>query len=270
MAGPPDTDVTVSAAVPEPVLEAAAGCPVSLVWENELGGLTFRLGEGPDRRFAKWARAGSGIDLAAEAARLGWAAPFTPVPRVLGVGADEVGSWLITTGLPGDNAIAEQWKRDPAPAVTAIGVGLRAFHEALPVAECPFSWSVGDRLADVRRRASAGLIAPRAWQPDYLEFTGVDQVLGFLADPPPIEKVVVCHGDTCAPNTLLTDDGRWSGHVDLGSLGVADRWADLAIATWSTQWNYGPGWEKPLLDAYGIGPDPDRTRYYRLLWDLGP
>jgi len=53
-------------------------------------------------------------------------------------------------------------------------------------------------------------------------------------------------------------------------LGVADRWADLAIATWSTTWNYGPGWETPLLDAYGVAPDPERSRYYRLLWDLGP
>jgi len=24
-----------------------------------------------------------------------------------------------------------------------------------------------------------------------------------------------------------------------------------------------------LLDAYGIKPDAERTRYYRLLWDLG-
>jgi kanamycin kinase len=29
-------------------------------------------------------------------------------------------------------------------------------------------------------------------------------------------------------------------------------------------------WQTPLLDAYGIAPDPGRTRYYRLLWDLGP
>jgi kanamycin kinase len=56
----------------------------------------------------------------------------------------------------------------------------------------------------------------------------------------------------------------------MGALGVADRWADLAVATWSTRWNYGDGWERPLLDAYGVDPDPDRTAYYRLLWDLGP
>ena len=29
-----------------------------------------------------------------------------------------------------------------------------------------------------------------------------------------------------------------------------------------------PGWEKSFLDAYGIEPDDDRLRYYRLLYDL--
>jgi len=36
------------------------------------------------------------------------------------------------------------------------------------------------------------------------------------------------------------------------------------------EWNFGAGWEELLLDAYGIDPDPARTAYYRLLWDLGP
>ena len=91
-----------------------------------------------------------------------------------------------------------------------------------------------------------------------------------LQGVPDIDRLVVCHGDACAPNTLVADDGRWSGHVDLGALGVADRWADLAIATWSTQWNYGDGWEDALLDAYGIAPDPERTDYYRRLWEVDP
>jgi kanamycin kinase len=107
------------------------------------------------------------------------------------------------------------------------------------------------------------------WHEDFRGL-GVAAALEQAAEAPPIDRLVVCHGDSCAPNTLIGADGRWSGHVDLGELGVADRWADLAIATWSTTWNYGPGWEIPLLDAYGIAPDEDRTRYYRLLWALGP
>jgi kanamycin kinase len=69
---------------------------------------------------------------------------------------------------------------------------------------------------------------------------------------------------------LIDNFGNCSGHVDLGDLGVADRWADLAIATWSLDWNYGPGWQHVLLDAYGIAPDEKRISYYRLLWDLSP
>ena len=49
---------------------------------------------------------------------------------------------------------------------------------------------------------------------------------------------------------------------------MADRWADLAIATWSIGWNYGPGWEQLLLDTYGVSFDAERSRYYRLLWEL--
>jgi kanamycin kinase len=77
------------------------------------------------------------------------------------------------------------------------------------------------------------------------------QALALLAEPPLVDKPVVCHGDSCAPSTLLDDDGCWSAHVDLGDLGLADRWADLAVATWNVTLNYGPGWESLLLDAYG-------------------
>jgi kanamycin kinase len=152
--------------------------------------------------------------------------------------------WLETKGIAAENAVSPRWIADPAPAVRAIGLGLRAMHDALPVEECPFSWSVGERLTRSSREIS--------------------RVLG---DAPPIDRLVVCHGDACAPNTLVNSAGDWVAHVDLGALGVADRWADLAIATWSTVWNYGPGWEELLLEAYGIDPDPERTQYYRALWD---
>jgi kanamycin kinase len=87
--------------------------------------------------------------------------------------------------------------------------------------------------------------------------------------------LVVCHGDACAPDTLIDADGRYSGHVEFGSLGIADRWADLAVATLSLGWNYpgstSPGsWEDELLAAYGIERpstlEAVRIDYYRRLW----
>ncbi len=254
--------------VPAAVLRMADGRVVRPVWKNEVGGLTFKLTGGTAPVFVKWQPAGTPVDLAAEAERLEWAGLFTPVPKVLGSGEDEHGEWLVTTAVPGQPAVSPRWRADPESAVRAIGEGLRAFH-SLPVEHCPFSWSAEDRLADARRREAGGQLSPGRWHPNHRDLS-VDEALGLLASPPSVDDLVVCQGDACAPNTILTEDGHWSGHVDLGAMGVADRWADLAIATWSTQWNYGPGWSAPLLSAYGVSDDPVRTRYYRLLWDLGP
>jgi aminoglycoside phosphotransferase len=263
-AGPPGP-----VSVPDAVAAVAGRRPVRAVWRNERGAVTFEVGTGPDRCFVKWAPVTSGIDLGAEAVRLQWAHPFTPVPRVLGAGGNDDGSWFVTSPIPGESAVADRWKADPATAVAAIGTGLRAWHDQLPVNACPYSWSAEGRFLDARRRAGAGQIDPARWDRDHRSLS-VEEALDILADIPPPDALVVCHGDACAPNTVLTKDGRCSGHVDLGALGVADRWADIAVATWSTQWNYGPGWEDLLLAAYGIDLDLDRTRYYRLLWDLGP
>ncbi|NUR26639.1 MAG: aminoglycoside 3'-phosphotransferase [Catenulispora sp.] len=253
--------------VPAPIREAARGLAVHPVWANELGGATFRLGTGPDARYAKWVPTGVDLDLAAEAARMRWAGMFVTVPRVLELDSSDEGSWLITAALDGEMAVADRWKQDPATAVRVIGEALRTFHDTLRVEECPFSASAEERVAEAERNADRR--ADRTLHPDYAHLTPA-QALKRVADVPPVDKLVVCHGDTCAPNTLLTADGRFAGHVDLGELGVADRWSDLAIATWSTTWNYGSGWQEPLLDAYGVAPDPERTEYYRLLWEVGP
>jgi kanamycin kinase len=256
-----------SATLPAAVRELATARRVCLAWENE-DALTFEVGSGPDKRFVKWAPARSPLDLAAEAARMTWAAAYTPVPRVLGLDADGEGSWMVTAALPGHNAVSQRWLADPSAAVTAIGEGLRAMHDAMPVTDCPFSWMTQHRIAAAQRAAAAGRLDTSDWAPEHLEL-GIEGALAQVQNIPTADHLVVCHGDACAPNTLIADNGRWSGHVDLGDLGVADRWADLAVATWSTGWNYGPGWEELLLDAYGIEPDAERTRYYRLLWELG-
>lgn len=253
-------------AIPDSLRPLIGGRRFELMWQNELGGLTFAI-EGRDgsRTFVKWTPVGSGIDPAREIARLRWAGLWLPVPRVLDHGWDADGEWIVTAGLPGEHAVSARWLSDPATAVAAIGTGLRTMHETLPAGQCPFTWSTESRIAQACR---AGL-DPARWAQLHRHLSASD-ALGIVSAPPPIDRLVVCHGDACAPNTLLDADGNCIGHVDLDSLGVADRWADLAVATWSTTWNYGPGWEEPLLAAYGVDPDPDRTAYYRLLWDLGP
>lgn len=92
--------------------------------------------------------------------------------------------------------------------------------------------------------------------------------LPYVSVPPPDVRIVVAHSDACAPDTILLPDGTVSGHVDLGELGIADRWADLAVCSWSPEWNFGPGLAGEFFAGYDIVPHAERIRYYRMLWDF--
>ena len=216
-------------AVPGAVRALARGAALRAVWRNGMGGVTFRSDDG---RYIKYGPQQAETSMRAEAERMEWAHAFTRVPEVIESGEDDAHEWLVTRAIDGRSAVGE---------------GLRALHEALPVADCPFDWSVRSRVSHA---AARGIRLPVA-----------------LQEGPPVDQLVVCHGDACCPNTLLGDDGGWLAHVDLGALGVGDRWADIAVAAMSTEWNYGPGWEDALIAAYGVAPDRDRLAYYRDLWN---
>ena len=221
-------------AVPEVVLDVADSAEPELVWRNELGGLTFRIGE----RFIKWNPRSSGIDLDRERVRLEWISTRHPAPRVLDAGADETAQWLVTSALAGMHAVGGMWRARRGEAIKAIATGLRAIH-SIPVDDFPTRWTTE---------------------------TWVGRTPTALGPRPKIVDRVVVHGDACAPNTLISEAGDWVGNVDFGDLAVGDRWADLAVASMSLDWNFGEGHQGELFAAYGVEPDAERIRYYRALW----
>ena len=222
--------------VPPIVQTLAAGDEPQLVWRNELNGLTFRMGD----RFLKWNPRSTGIDLDRERVRLEWIAARHPAPRVAAHGSDGDAQWLLTEALPGDSAVGDRWRARRPEAIRAIATGLRAIH-AISIDDVPDAWT-----AEVWVGRQPDALGPR----------------------PPIDAPVLVHGDACAPNTLISDEGVWTGNVDFGDLAVGDRWADLAIASLSLDWNFGEGHQPEFFDAYGVTPDEDRIRYYRSLWEL--
>jgi kanamycin kinase len=234
-----------------------SGATVVPVWRNEYGGRTVRLETecGSQRSYLKWVPDGAPCpDPLAEADRLVWAASFTPVPRVLDAGRDAQGSWLLTAAVEvrgeiASSAIEPRWRDRAERSAIAIGIGLRRFHDALPTDTCPF-------VRTAETRVAALTTAP-----------GTATTAAALGTPPPVDRPVVCHGDATVPNTLLDRVGRFVAHVDVGDLGVADRWSDIAVTTRSVTRRYGPGLEPLVLAAYGVAPDRERTAYYRALWD---
>jgi kanamycin kinase len=128
----------------------------------------------------------------------------------------------------------------------------------------PFDFTVDTAIAlaqaRVRVRVRAGLVDPaRDFHPEHAHLRPHGALAALRRLRPAVDSgdLVVCHGDCCLPNVLVSGTGGGmavSGFVDVGELGVAERWWDLAVATWSLDWNLGPGWEELFLRAYGAGP----------------
>ena len=201
-------------------------------------------------------------DLVGEGERLTWL-------RAHGIPAAEVldcrPGFLLTAEIPGRSA-AEDWPAERRPAVMdALAAVTRALH-ALPVNECPFDrrLAVAVPTALAADLDGAVLDAERSgWSRDRL-------VAELLATRPDEEDPVVCHGDLCLPNVLLDPEtAQVTGVVDVGRLGVADRWADLAVATRSITSDlnpqFGPADADRYLARYGIAPDQKKIDFYRLL-----
>lgn len=223
-------------AVPEVVLRLAGGRRAELVWRNELGGLTFRIGD----EYVKWNPRHTGIDLERERVRLEWLSGRHPAPVVLDWRSDDEAQWLLTAAVPGECAVGDTWRARRPEAIRAIANGLRAIH-AIPVDDFPPHWT-----SEVWVGREPTSLGPR----------------------PPLDHVVLVHGDACAPNTLISIAGEWTGNVDFGDLAFGDRWADLAIASLSLDWNFGEGHQGELFEAYGIEANEERIHYYRALWHL--
>ena len=239
-----------------------------VVWQYGREALTFRLSNtSHDVRFLKMSQADYFPGLDDEADRMRWAVEYLPVPQVIEQGSDAEVSWLTTRALPGRDATDSAWTKDPERLVGVLAEGLRVFHQA-PVETCPCDFRLNRALAHVRRRVELGLIQPeRDFHPEFAHLSAEEAVEHLERTRPKAERLVVCHGDYCLPNVLI-EEGVATGFVDLGELGVADRWWDLAVATWSVTWNLGPGYEDLFLSEYGVERDDPQLEFYRLVYDV--
>ena len=252
---------------PPQLLDAYGAWSWTLAWDNAPNIRTWSL-DGPDGQhiYLKVARHRY-PSIADEAERMRWAGQFLPVPRVIESGSNTDVAWLVTRAMPGMNAVTPPLLADPATLVPILARGLLRFHSA-PMQACPFDFRVDRALDHVRRRLVTGAVdVENDLHPEHRHL-GLNELLPELERlRPRSEDLVVCHGDYCLPNVLIEGD-QVTSFVDLGGRGVADRWWDLAVATWSVTWNVGPGWEGAFLDAYGIERDDARIEFYRLLYDL--
>ena len=258
--------------LPDDLRHAADGYAWTPVTDGESGGAVFRL-EAPSRP-ALYLKSGTGpvaADIAAEYARLEWLAGRASVPAVRRFVRLPDAAYLLTTAVPGRTAYECLVAAPDAPTRRAIVAELARFLgrlHALPLADCPFHAGHELRLADARRNIEAGRVAADDFDARHVGWTPEqvwDKAVALL--PLPFARVVT-HGDFSVGNVLLDETGRVTGCIDVGRLGAADPYQDLAIL-WDNLSEFGDDEQRELWSAYGVAaPDDGRLQFHLCLDEL--
>ncbi|MER5972947.1 APH(3'') family aminoglycoside O-phosphotransferase [Streptomyces sp. NPDC002055] len=240
------------------------------VTAGESGASVFRSADAT--RYAKCVPAADAADLTGERDRIAWlSGQGVPGSRVLAWYSGDAGACLVTSAVPGvpaDRMTAE----DLRAAWERIADAVRRLHE-VPVSECPFRRGLDTMVAVAHDVVARNGVNP-AFLPVEQQHTPPPELLTRLTRQVPRRRdqeaadTVVCHGDLCLPNIIL--DPRTldvSGFIDLGRLGTADRYADLALVfasareTWADE-EQARAADGAFAERYGISPDRDRLRFY--------
>ena len=151
---------------------------------------------------------------------------------------------------------------------------------SIDVRLCPRRRDLDTELEEARARVEAGLVDPSACEKGTFGeggFKAPYELLMWLeANKPDDSELCVSHGDLCLPNIFI-DSGRLSALIDIGDMGVADKWRDISLLYRSLKHNfdgtYGgkvyKGFDPDCLFEYlGVEKNEQKLRYYLLLDEL--
>ncbi len=209
-----------------------------------------------------------------------WIDGRLPIPQIPGYCIRNGTAYTLMTKVKGKMLCEEEFLNHPFKLIKLVAEGIRLLW-SVNVGDCRLRFSrLEERLKEARRNVEEGLVDMDNVEPETFGaggFSDPEELLVWLERNRPEEDIVLTHGDFCLPN-IFADGDEISGFIDLGKMGPADRWQDLAIALRSLKHNFSGEYNggKPyfdfepqmLLDELGIKMDETKNKYYLLLDEL--
>ena len=223
-------------------------------------------------RYAKIVHRTHADALAAERDRIEWlSGTGIPGPRVIDWRTTEHGAALVTSAVAGVSAdrlgpaqLAASW-----PSITDTLLRLHS----IPVSACPYNRRLDEMMTLARATVAENRVHPE-FLPEHLLDTPPAVMLESLERDFPLRQeqedddAVICHGDFCLPNVVIDPETSLvAGLIDLGRLGRADPYADIALLlvnareTWPDD-DTARRADDDFASRYGITLDPDRLDFY--------
>lgn len=209
-----------------------------------------------------------------------WLGDSIPLPKISEYCVHRNTAYTLMSRVKGQMLCDEEYLNNPDKLIELVAAGLKILW-SVDISKCPYTFSrLDNRLKEAVFNVENNLVDLDNVEPETFGdngFSGPEELIGWLEQNRPKEDLVLTHGDFCLPN-IFTDGSRITGFIDLGKMGPADRWQDIAVAIRSLEHNFSGKYSdgityfdfKPqmLLDKLGIDMDGTKNRYYRLLDEL--
>ncbi len=214
-----------------------------------------------------------------EAAVCNWLAGRLPVPEILEYIVSGDKAYCLMTRIKGKMLCDDEYMTDPE-RLTELAVQALKMLWAVEIRDCPCDNSLDVKLQMARFNVEHNLVDMDHVEPDTFGENGFRspmELLCWLEEHRPEETFSFSHGDFCLPNIFAEGD-KVTGFIDLGKMGIADPWDDIAICDRSLRDNFEgifqgsrayEGYSSEMLfQRLGIKEDREKREYYVLLDEL--
>ena len=198
---------------------------------------------------------------------LKWLDGKLPVPEIILFEKESENEYLITKAIIGEMVCSETYLNNPDKSLKIIKEAFDNIY-SVDISNCPFDVSNKYKLSLIERNVKNGLIKNDDLKEETLQkFGSAENLLKYLIDNQFEEELCFSHGDTSLPN-IFASNNKFSGFIDVGESGIADKWFDLAICEKSIKRNYGEEYVSKFYKKLNIIPDRDKLDYYLLMMEL--
>ncbi len=189
------------------------------------------------------------------------------VPKVILFDNYEEVEYLITEAIIGEMTCSKNLLKKKNTVVKVLAEAFQHLYQ-VDITNCPFNVALDFKLNLVSGNVANHLIDYQNLKEETKEkFSSLEEILTYLKENRIEEELCFSHGDTSLPNIFSNHD-KFSGFIDVGDCGVADKWFDLAVCEKSIIRNLGSEYIEPFYKEMNIIRDKKKIDYYHLLMEL--
>ena len=205
--------------------------------------------------------------LTAEFEKLKWLQGKLNVPKIILYDISDSTEYLITESVPGEMVCSKYYINHPNIGIKVIANAFNNIY-SVNIEDCPFDAAIDYKLKIIENNVKNKLIKEQDLKKETLKKYGsLDNILKYLKENKFYDELCFSHGDTSLPNIFVYKN-KFSGFIDVGECGIADKWFDLAICEKSIKRNYGEEFIPKFYKELKIIPDRNKIDYYLLMMEL--